>query len=98
MKKIVLLLISMTFTIYGSGQIGMGTTTPNYAAMLDITCDTAGFLPPRMTHTQMNALTSKAIAGLLVYNITYKTYYFYNGIYRISLVKKKEQSVSEEVT
>lgn len=47
-------------------QVGIGTTTPAASAMLDVTSTTKGFLPPRMTSTQMNAITAPAV-GLMVY-------------------------------
>lgn len=51
------------------GNIGIGTTLPNLSAKLDITSTTQGFLPPRMTTTQINAIATPAI-GLVVYNTT----------------------------
>ncbi len=47
-------------------QVGIGTTTPAASAMLDVTSTTKGFLPPRMTSTQMNAIAAPAV-GLMVY-------------------------------
>ena len=50
-------------------RIGMGTLTPNVSAFLDITSTTKGFLPPRMTTTQKNAIATPA-EGLMVYDTT----------------------------
>jgi hypothetical protein len=50
-----------------AGNLGVGTSTPNAAALLDVTSTTKGFLPPRMTTTQRDAITSPP-AGLLIYN------------------------------
>jgi hypothetical protein len=50
-------------------RIGMGTLSPVASAMLDITSTTKGFLPPRMTTTQKNAIVSPA-SGLVVYDTT----------------------------
>jgi uncharacterized protein (TIGR02145 family) len=47
-------------------QVGIGTTTPNASAELDVTSTTKGFLPPRMTEAQRNAIASPA-AGLQVW-------------------------------
>ena len=47
-------------------QVGVGTTTPNASAQLDVTSTTLGFLPPRMTSAQRVGIVSPA-AGLLVY-------------------------------
>jgi hypothetical protein len=52
----------------GAVSIGSGAT-PSTKAILDLTSTTKGFLPPRMTTTQRNAITSP-VAGLMIYNTT----------------------------
>jgi hypothetical protein len=52
-----------------SPKIGINSTTPNASAILDVASTTLGFLPPRMTTTQKNAISSPA-AGLVVYDTT----------------------------
>ncbi len=51
--------------------VGIGTTTPNAAAVLDITSTTQGVLLPRLTLAQRNALgmgrLAAPVAGLLIY-------------------------------
>ena len=59
-------------------SVGVGITTPNSKAMLDVTSTTRGFLPPRMTTVQRDAITSVP-AGLMVYNTTTNKLNFYNG-------------------
>jgi len=50
-----------------SGSVGIGAnTTINASAILDITSTNKGFLPPRMTGAQAEAITTPA-AGLMVY-------------------------------
>jgi hypothetical protein len=61
-----------------TGIVGIGTTTPNASAQLDVTSTTRGFLPPRMTTTQRDAIVSPA-AGLVVYNTTTNKHQGYNG-------------------
>jgi len=51
------------------GSVGIGTTSPSTSALLDVTSTTKGFLPPRMTTTQINAIGTPA-AGLIVYDTT----------------------------
>ncbi len=68
----------VTIEPIGAGNVGIGTSTPNSKAMLDITSTTQGFLPPRMTTTQRDAITSPP-AGLMVYNSTTNKLNFYNG-------------------
>ncbi|MBM3921038.1 MAG: hypothetical protein FJ347_07425 [Sphingomonadales bacterium] len=54
--------------IYRTGSVGIGsTTTPNSSALLDVNSTTKGFLPPRMTTAQRNAIGSPA-DGLVIFN------------------------------
>jgi hypothetical protein len=60
-------------------QIGMGNNTIGDAsALLTLTSTTKGFLPPRMTTTQKNAIATPA-AGLMVYDTTLNQMSYYNG-------------------
>jgi hypothetical protein len=47
-------------------QVGVGTTTPNASAVLDVTSTQKGFLPPRMTSQQRDSISTPA-TGLVVY-------------------------------
>jgi hypothetical protein len=58
-----------TASNYFAGTVAVGTTSPNSAALLDVSSTTRGFLPPRMTTAQRDAITSPP-AGLLIYNTT----------------------------
>lgn len=59
------------FLVAGLAQenIGIGTNNPHPSAVLDVTATNKGFLPPRMTFEQRNAIVSPA-AGLTLFNIT----------------------------
>lgn len=58
---------------------GYGRYVPHeYSAVLEASSTTRGFLPPRLTTTQKNAISSPA-AGLMVYDTTLSTMTFYNG-------------------
>jgi len=61
----------------GSG-IGMGTNTPNSSAKVEIASTTQGFLPPRMTTTQRDAIAFPAL-GLVIFNTTTNCLNFYIG-------------------
>lgn len=63
---------------YFAGQIGLGQTTPNAAALLHMTSTTQGFLPPVMTTTQKAAISSPP-EGLQVYDSTLHAKCTYNG-------------------
>lgn len=54
---------------YARGGAVYGSETSNASAILQADSTTKGFLPPRMTTTQKNAITSPA-AGLVVYDTT----------------------------
>ncbi|CAA7196686.1 FISUMP domain-containing protein [Chryseobacterium potabilaquae] len=51
---------------FTGGRMGVGTSTPDPSAILDLTSTTDGFLPPRMTKVQMNAIFHPA-HGLVIY-------------------------------
>jgi hypothetical protein len=72
-------------SILTTGEVGIGTTTPSTKAALDITSTTKGFLPPRMTTTQRNAIASPP-AGLVIYNTTTSNLNTYNGSAWVELV------------
>ena len=61
--------ISISLVPKGSGKVGVGTTSPAASAALDVTSTIGGFLPPRMTGTQRDAIGSPA-NGLVLYNTT----------------------------
>lgn len=61
-----------------TGIIGIGTTTPDSSALLDISSTNRGFLPPRMNSTQRDAIGGPA-AGLQIYNTDTKAVEVYNG-------------------
>jgi hypothetical protein len=50
-------------------NIGIGVDSADLSSILDLSSTTRGFLPPRMTTTQKNAISSPA-AGLVVYDTT----------------------------
>ncbi len=64
--------------ILSNGAIGIGTTAPAATAMLDLTSTTKGFLLPRMTTVQRDAISSP-VTGLQIYNTTNNTNDYFNG-------------------
>lgn len=80
MKTTILSAALMVASFTTFAQVGVGTTTPNASAVLDVTSTTRGFLLPRMTEVQMNAIVSP-VEGLMVYcnNCFPKGTYQYDG-------------------
>ncbi|RSK48022.1 hypothetical protein [Hymenobacter rigui] len=50
-----------------TGSVGIGTTTPDASALLDLSSTSKGLLIPRLTQTQRTTGISSPAAGLLVY-------------------------------
>ena len=70
---------AFTNTARFAGAVSMGTTSePLASAQLDVNSTTRGFLPPRMTTTQKNAIASPA-TGLQVFDTTLNQMSYYNG-------------------
>ena len=59
------------------GNVGIGTTTPNGSAKLDVSGTTGGILFPRLTNAQQNLLTPTD--GLVVYNTSGNRLQVYSG-------------------
>ena len=66
MKQSILLFALLCVTTLTQAQIGIGTSSPNASAKLEISSTTQGLLPPRMTAVQRNAISNPA-AGLMVW-------------------------------
>jgi hypothetical protein len=67
-----------------SNNMLIGTTTDVASSLVTMSSTTKGFLPPRMTTTQKNAIASPA-TGLMVYDTTLNLISVYNGTIWISL-------------
>lgn len=66
------------FVITQDGRVGIGTASPDSSAALEISSTTGGFLPPRMTTAQRDAISSP-VAGLVIYNTETNKLNVYNG-------------------
>ncbi|MEO8769344.1 MAG: hypothetical protein ABI402_04650 [Ferruginibacter sp.] len=79
MKKIILLILTAIIINNLHAQLGIGTTTPNSSAALDITDTAKGLLIPRMTMMNRLAIADPA-KGLLVYQTDYtEGFWFFDG-------------------
>lgn len=68
----------VAMSIQSDMRIGMGTQTPHSSAHLEVASTTRGFLPPRMTTAQRDAISAPA-EGLTIYNVTDHEPQFWNG-------------------
>ncbi len=59
-------------------SVGIGTTTPDNTAVLDIVSNNKGVLIPRLTTAQRDAILAPA-NGLMIYNSSEKGFNFFNG-------------------
>ena len=64
--------------IDSSGNVGIGTNSPNASALLDAQSTTKGVRMPNMTTTQKNAIASPA-AGLMIFDTTLAKLCVYTG-------------------
>ena len=77
MKKAYILLLFLG--LVGKAQTGIGTTTPNTSAKLEIASTDKGLLIPRMTKAQREAITLPTAAnGLMVYQTDDLTGFYVN--------------------
>jgi hypothetical protein len=69
MKKIIIILI-LAISVSTFAQTGIGTTTPNANAQLEVASTTKGFLPPRVALTSTTSASPLAVhvTGMVVYN------------------------------
>lgn len=77
MIKKYLLFIGMCMAMQLHAQTGIGTTTPNASAKLEVAATDKGFLAPRMTAAQKTAISLPA-TGLLVYQTDAPTGFYVN--------------------
>ena len=66
-NKITPLILMVFCSLTSMAQVGIGTTTPNANAALDVVSTTQGILLPRMTTAQRDAVASPA-KGLTIFN------------------------------
>ncbi len=79
-KKYILIISTITLCLNLAAQqnVGIGTTSPNESAILDVSSTTKGVLVPRMTAAQRMAIASPAM-GLMAFDIDSSSFAYYNG-------------------
>lgn len=76
------LLLASILGVYTSAhaQLGIGTTSPNNSAVLEMSSTKQGFLPPRMTTQQRDVINKGDFAeGLMIYNTDEKCIQVWDG-------------------
>ncbi|MFB1039127.1 MAG: hypothetical protein QMC35_01555 [Polaribacter sp.] len=66
MKKVLLCAAFIAASFTSIAQVGVGTTIPDDSAALEVKSTTKGFLPPRMTASQRDAIATPAL-GLIIF-------------------------------
>lgn len=80
MKYFSFLFLSLLLVGISKAQnVGIGTSTPDAAAILDVQSSTKGLLIPRLTTAQRDAIVNPGI-GLLIFNLTDSEFNVFNGL------------------
>jgi hypothetical protein len=81
-----LLLLLLFISLKPFAQVGIGTTSPAASAQLDVSSTSKGFLAPRMTTAERDAISSPAV-GLMIVNISTNSVEFFDGYSWLNLAK-----------
>lgn len=73
------LLTSPLSVLYAQQNVGIGTSTPDSSAALDVMATDKGLLTPRLSTSQRLAIVNPA-AGLLVYDTDYQQFWYFDGV------------------
>ncbi len=97
MKKFTLIIFCITIAFNCLAQnIGIGTTTPDNSAALDISSNSKGLLLPRLTTAERNAIINPA-KGLMVYTTTDSSFYMYDGAWQKIILADKVWSTKGNI-
>src|SRR5690554_5893184 len=76
-KFLTILISVLTLSIaHGQDNVGIGTTTPDASAILELKSSNKGMLVPRLTTAEINAIASPA-EGLLIYNTDVECFVYF---------------------
>ena len=74
----ILILLGGSTSLRAQSNFGIGTTTPNASAILELSSTSKGFLMPRMNTTQ-KGLISSPVAGLMVFDNALNSFWYFDG-------------------
>lgn len=99
MKNITLLLLLFLMTSTVFSQIGVGTETPDDSAALHVDSTTKGFLPPRMTAEQRDAIiVTSDSKGLIIYNTDSNALNIFDGVTWHAIVATQSAQICTTAT
>jgi uncharacterized protein (TIGR02145 family) len=78
MRKNILGFLFLLGSCIIQAQIGIGVPNPDSSAVLELSSTSKGFLPPRLTTAQRDAIISPDV-GLMIFNTTKNCLEWYNG-------------------
>ena len=78
-NSILIAFVSGSFLSTAQNNVGIGTTTPDPSAILELEATDKGILVPRMTTAQRTAIVAPA-NSLLVYDTDVECYFFFKTI------------------
>lgn len=93
-SALVIAIIFPAIAFAQTDNVGIGTTTPDASAVLDLSSTEKGFLVPRMDETQRDNISSPA-TGLLVYNTDDQRFQYYNGSNWVDLLTTGNISLTD---
>ncbi|MEO6723626.1 MAG: tail fiber domain-containing protein [Ferruginibacter sp.] len=77
-KLFILLLLVIAGYLSKAQSVGIGTTTPNSNAALEIRSNNKGLLMPRLSSAAKTSMTNVP-KGMMVYDSTYSAFYYHDG-------------------
>ena len=95
MKQFYLVIVFL-FGLNLFAQVGINTTTPHNSSSLHIESTNSGILIPRMTTLQRNAIITPA-KGLLVFDNTSSSFWFFNGTIWQELIGSKSKIIDTDL-
>ena len=69
MRKVILICMLLFGVYITNGQIGIGTSSPDESAVLEVKSNDKGVLTPRLTEIERDNISDPA-KGLIIYNLT----------------------------
>ena len=78
MKAFAFVAVSLFTTTFSRAQVGIGTTTPDTTAVLELSSTSKAIVIPRITAAAMNAIPNPP-EGSMVYNATARRFFGYGG-------------------